>query len=1282
MFDLEKEHIQAVPEDLCQDLVGHLCTATVEARGGLKEMVRWGSHLKAGDDGVDVEVTADNEGQVGDFILRPETRLQVKRRKKRGVSAAVEAMKLSGTLYPSIVDVVSGKGCYVLVSFLEDPSPLRIRDFQEAMFREVSHITTDKKAVRFLGVHEILRWVNTYPTVKLWLREQLGLELHGWRPHGKWSIIGGDTEDTLITKPGVQIFVDQRGDRDLGIADGIGELRELVRGSQKAVRVLGLAGVGKTRIVQALFESCPIGNELSPFQVIYADCRVDQHPPPHELLYRLIKKGEGAFLVLDNCSPETHDPLAHTVQSEDSPVRLITVDSEVRHDKLSRTHVVWVRAKHTEAAVELVLRRSRERNVGRRNAEKIAKLAEGNALVAIALWENIGRNESIAKLSEDDLFNRLVGPDPELVKTAEALSLVYSVSTDTAGDCSELSVLGSLVGKSAEKMHYNGKVLADRLLVEDRPSSGGISGWQMIFLQAVANRLASDALRRMPREAIINAFDPARAPRLFQSHAHRISYLHDSEHAVSLVESWLSDGGPLSDLAKLDGKNAKIVCYAAAVAPRPVLMAIETWFREGQHTSPDASPDFEVHYRAMDALTMIARDENVFERCVDALTTLARRSPNSPVRGRAIMKASILFSNNFRWLPVGIKKRFDVISRYLRGDDGRDPVHGHFMLISALDPDETPLRYFPDYGVYRDPDDFPESDMSGAQLCASFLDLISKHAPGFPEGAIAQIQLALGPMFRYLWQNPEIRPALVDALEALSAREPWSGGWMVFLRERPSWLAGVPSGSREKERQRLTQLARNLRPRDPVDRICGRLLSLPTLTSLGGAFWETFPLAMPREELDFNARIALRLGKCAARMNPRDLLRLLSSLHSYENEHIYLFAHGVARKHGDPMSLWSDLAAELDKTGPKSHETLHVFLGIIDEAREHSGDLVGEILDNAVKHPKLRGRFATLQQRADLDGRTAMRLKDCLTDQTVDPTCFADIAWKKPYTKLPVATVESLLRCVASKPGGAPAVVMGLSSRFRIRPRLSVGTRISRLGLRSAAKALRETDPRRGHPPDFVKVLWKVLEICSRKQAPEADLRDVLRELIWHLPTVVDDGRMIFGVLRKMTARMPHVALDALFADPRGTDVIDYFLATFHTMEDSLFRDVGIGELLSWADIGDREDRLIQVAQVLWPLDRSEDSGELHLTPVAHELIRSVEDPRPLASVFVQSLLVVPSRENGGDIIARRRVFVRGLMNDPDPKVRKWAEAAVLRWAQRAEELKQMLQRRKPRPFE
>lgn len=42
--------------------------------------------------------------------------------------------------------------------------------------------------------------------------------------------------------------------QNLSIEDAINPMRDLIRSTNKAVRITGLSGVGKTRIVQALFD--------------------------------------------------------------------------------------------------------------------------------------------------------------------------------------------------------------------------------------------------------------------------------------------------------------------------------------------------------------------------------------------------------------------------------------------------------------------------------------------------------------------------------------------------------------------------------------------------------------------------------------------------------------------------------------------------------------------------------------------------------------------------------------------------------------------------------------------------------------------------------------------------------------------------------------------------------------------------------------------------------------------------------------------------------------------
>lgn len=1280
MFNLEKLQIRDMDPELLQDWVARLCMAEVARKGGSRQVVRCGSDINAPDGGVDVEVKADNSDHIGDFIPRPWTRIQVKK-SRMGKSDIAEEMAPGGRLRESIRDVVCEGGCYMIVSLGSDPAPLEIGPLHEAMIEAIPDIAAAGGTVRFLGISELLQWAVAYRSVRLWLREKLGIGQYGWKSHGNWSINGSNTEDTLITDPGVRISINPRVGQDLGITEGITELRTLAQNSPKPIRILGQSGIGKTRIVQALFECPPGTNALDHTNVFYGDCRIQLQPHPSVLLTHLIAEDTETFLVLDNCPLDLHDAMAQLVRVPGCRVHLITVDLDIRHDKSGHTHVVQVRARDTQATAKLLALRFP--HIGDRNAKRIVKFASGNAWVAILLAGNIESGESIAALSDDALLRRIVGADDELVTSAEVLSLVYSFSTETRGSAPELSVLGGLVGLSADQIYSHGQALRERHLIEDR------GRWWAVLPEAIANRLASIALSRMSPEAIIDAFRPTTLPRLFLSLAHRLSYLHDSDRAVEFAKSWLSKDGPLSDLSNLDGENAEVICYAAAIIPGPVLRKIEAWLAEApqepqaEQTEHTKESDLLVVGSIMNALTVIACEEGMFGRCIDALALLARRQHELlSVAVRAL--ALRLFSFSFRWIRPGIKDRFAIICRYLQSDDPSRQIEGRTMLLSALHL-RSPFKYFPNYGARtHNQGGLPESDMSEAEWGTKLLDVISGSVPGLPENARRLAKGAFAGAFSNLWEIPELRDALVKTSKILGAKKPWRGGWMAALETRSLRLASAEAGSKEEEYRRLTRLARVLRPTDPVDLICGRIRSLPFEAFRGDGDRRTLPPDISEENLRASARLAVRIGERAARMESVNLRQFFSGMFRDENEHTYFFARGAIRGHADLKLLWDGLVAELDKASGESPGSPNIFIGIIDEARSRDSNLAQRILDEASEHPKLRKKFAALQQRVETDARAVARLERCLSDQAISTRIFAGIAWQESFLGLSEETLVRLLHLIASREGGARSVTRGLAIRFGRHPSLPVGPAIVDLGLALATQVIEKHTNTWDLPPPLISALCSVIDTCSEQQVSQSGLQPVLEKLILKFPLLSDDDKeeKIFHLLNRLTEKAPHVALDILFVGQEDTDAVNHFLTAWHEREDSAFSLVGAENLESWADGGDRENRLRLIARALWPVNAHGDDGELRLTETARKIVDASKDPERIVLAFAQSLSVPPRHDDSDTVVSHRLAVFHRLADESGVAVRGWSAASASRVEDLAEEYRQKEQNRKLQPFE
>ncbi|MDE7592466.1 hypothetical protein NVR66_22940, partial [Enterobacter bugandensis] len=153
------------------------------------------------------------------------------------------------------------------------------------------------------------QWIRQYPSVMLWVNRILGRGYSGWQPYGAWSCPPEGAEDTLITASGITISLPSEQGRPLSIQDAIGPIRQLIRTTRKAVRITGLSGVGKTRIVQALFEESIGTDALDRTLAVYADTGDEPNPSAAAMLERLIADQRSAIMVLDNCPPELHASL-------------------------------------------------------------------------------------------------------------------------------------------------------------------------------------------------------------------------------------------------------------------------------------------------------------------------------------------------------------------------------------------------------------------------------------------------------------------------------------------------------------------------------------------------------------------------------------------------------------------------------------------------------------------------------------------------------------------------------------------------------------------------------------------------------------------------------------------------------------------------------------------------------------------------------------------------------------------------------------------------------------
>jgi hypothetical protein len=582
MFEIFGNDISSLGDTDLRYLVTRLATAELTAKGYPLSSVTAGGDQDAPDGGLDVRVECPTEITDPDFVPRRLTGFQVK--KPDTPPAAIRAeMRPKGVLREVIRELAGGSGAYVIVSGQGSVADKALAARRTAIREALSDLPNAAQLhTDFYDRERIATWVNQYPGIAVWMRSTIGRPLSGWSGIGDWEGQGkGDLKPYLFDDNACLIDEGSRDSKHLTVAEGITRLRTALRTPRRCIRLIGLSGVGKTRLVQALFQP-PVGNEpLDSSVAIYTDYSTETTPTARDMARDLIARGERAILIVDNCNPNTHSELARLCASDGSHVSLITVEYDVRDDEPEQTDVFRLESASRELVAEWI--KQSFPHVSQVDRERIAEFSDGNFRVARALAQTLHKGETLGSLKSRDLLERIFRqrnePDPQLLRVAEDLSLLYSIDGEDISDEGELARLGGINGISARQLYEALAELRQRGVVQAR------GRFRAILPQAIANTLAAHALERIPPPDF-DQFCVRLPHRMLKSVSRRLGYLHDSKAAQSTVARWLEPDGPFGDLFKRDDIGVQIITNIAPVAPETVVARLESALEGVPHNAP------------------------------------------------------------------------------------------------------------------------------------------------------------------------------------------------------------------------------------------------------------------------------------------------------------------------------------------------------------------------------------------------------------------------------------------------------------------------------------------------------------------------------------------------------------------------------------------------------------------------------------------------------------------------------------------------------------------------
>ena len=1254
IFDIEKDDLLRLSDTLLEELIARLAEAEIAAHGQSPAGVSWSGPIKAPDEGIDIHVQVNAPELDTGFLSRPDTILQSKKDSMPKAAISGEMLK-DGELNPTISNQAKIGGSYIIVSLADDCSPPMKKNRFDAMRAAVaSDPNKDNIHLDFFDRSKLAQWIRQHPSVLLWVKGKLGQGYSGWQPYGAWSNPPKGSQDTLISAPGVTVHLPTGRGQKLSIEDAIEPMRRLIRTSNKAIRVTGLSGVGKTRIVQALFDENVGSDPIDRTIAVYVDTGQDPNPSASAMLDRLIAEGRRAVMVLDNCPSDLHSALASKVSAASGEVSLITVEYDITDDKPQTTEVIHIEAHGPDVAEELLLRRFPA--MGQGNARRVAEFADGNARVALAIAEQVEQGESLAQLSDAELFDRLFqqrkGEDGDLREQAETLALVYSFSvSDPEVGQNELEVLGSISGHSRAQLFRAVTKLADRHVVQKR------AHWRAILPHAVANRLARSALESIPVDTLKSTFEAPGNSRLLVSFAHRLGLMHDHPVAREIVESWLRPGSLLGSILDLDDEGSRILDYIGPVAPDPLLDRIEA-----ELTAPDfqgMEPTYNPRRTTiLNLLQSLAYEPHAFDRCISLLLHVADHEDENNNYDAVRSKISGFFQPYLSGTHASLEQRLAIVEGCLDSRDIRRRSLGIKLLSTALDGPQWTGFGLNEFGARpRDYGYEPNHDQL-VEWRTAFIDLAVRLANSDDQDIKGQTRLVLANEFRGLWGQEAMRDKLVEAAREINDHQPWGEGWkavrsIIYFDHRKQKNEPEP----EPLPQSLADLDRDLEPRDLIAKIKTYVLGR------GHDYWaldDDFDDSSDHKYSDSFGRLetqASNLGESFA-TSEHQLEELGSEIFSSEYmPYRKAFGIGLAKGSHNYRECWKDLLEHLARSSGSNHD-FAVIGGFIEEVAANDVKLSRELLDECAEHPELRKVLVGLHPWSDFTEADLDRCMALLENEEAQTWMFEPILWRDNYAHLPTERLLELAQKLLTRTNGEDTLLHALSMKLYGKDPAedTLGLELRKLGLKAATKSLLTDHSDHGGSKDYSMEM--VINAALSFDGNDAEKTEWIETIF----SVIDERygfiHSFEEAIETTAGIMPEAFLNRVF---QGTDDQQHRRADFIRyggIRRSPLAKINAANLIVWCRQRNEPDTwgLVSSGIRLWEKGDG-NKGGTSMSAIAVEFLEAAPEPEVVLHAYADR--VTPSSWSGSraDVMQPRADAIAELIQHERGEIAKAARS-------------------------
>jgi hypothetical protein len=490
--------------------------------------------LSVSDGGEDGRIKWDCGPERTEYIPNRFTIFQSKATEMSPTKCKAEVCKKkSKELKHQVKEVLDADGTYVLF-YGRECNPKHCQPRINEIFAAIRESGANCAAAAKIEIYDgqrIANWCNQYAAAVAYVCERTGFQLPlGLKTWGMWAK-HPDHQMKFFTNPTLEAYITQ--------------LRSALAKPKAVIRVEGLSGLGKTRLVLESLRATDAEVDLRALldSVVYFDASSLDEKDLVPFAGDLANRGIEGILVVDNCSAATHKRLAAEAGHRDSYFKLVTIDYDLTRPGHLDSPLIRLEPRQFEDVVKELLKHS-YRDLKQGDLERIALFAQGFPQIAALLAKARKQGHSnIGALNDDDLLEKLLWargePDDGKARNVIECCAIFDALGFTGKAATERNFVAEEICKINGEEFYG---ICQRFVDRGICQIGG--DYLQVTQKPLALRLAAEWWRKRPPESVPPLLAKLGNNRLGQALCDQMAKLDFLPQARELTKQLCGERGP------------------------------------------------------------------------------------------------------------------------------------------------------------------------------------------------------------------------------------------------------------------------------------------------------------------------------------------------------------------------------------------------------------------------------------------------------------------------------------------------------------------------------------------------------------------------------------------------------------------------------------------------------------------------------------------------------------------------------------------------------------------